>query len=35
MIEGLLVSSDVIYFLSIIAVALFLSQRSLESLRWR
>jgi len=35
MIEGLVVSSDVIYFLSVIAVALFLSQRSLESLRWR
>ncbi len=34
-IEGLVVSSDVIYFLSVIAVALFLSQRSLESLRWR
>jgi len=35
MIEGLVVSCDVIYFLSVIAVALFLSQRSLESLRWR
>ena len=35
LVEGLLVSSDVIYFLSVIAVALFLSQRSLESLRWR
>lgn len=35
MVEGLVVSDDVIYFLSIIAVALFLSQRSLESLRWR
>ena len=35
LVQGLLVSSDVIYFLSLIAVALFLSQRSLESLRWR
>ncbi|MGD8330291.1 MAG: ABC transporter permease [Acidobacteriota bacterium] len=35
MVEGLVVSSDLIYFLSVIAVALFLTQRSLESLRWR
>ena len=35
MTAGLVVSSDVIYFLSVIAFALFLSQRSLESLRWR
>ena len=35
LVEGLVVSSDVIYFLSVIAFALFLSQRSLESLRWR
>jgi len=35
MVGGLVVSTDIIYFLSVIAVALFLSQRSLESLRWR
>jgi ABC-2 type transport system permease protein len=35
MTSGLVVSSDIIYFLSLIAFALFLSQRSLESLRWR
>ncbi len=35
MTSGLIVSSDILYFLSVIAFALFLSQRSLESLRWR
>jgi len=35
LVGGLLVSTDIIYFLSVIAFALFLSQRSLESLRWR
>ena len=35
LVGGLLVSTDIIYFLSVIAIALFLSQRSLESLRWR
>ena len=35
LVEGLVVSTDIVYFLSIIAIALFLSQRSLESLRWR
>ena len=35
LIEGLVVSTDLIYFASVIAFALFLSQRSLESLRWR
>ena len=35
MTSGLVVSGDIIYFLSVIAFALFLSQRSLESLRWR
>lgn len=35
MVGGLVVSDDIVYFLSIVAVALFLTQRSLESLRWR
>jgi hypothetical protein len=35
LVQGLVVSTDVIYFASLIVFALFLSQRSLESLRWR
>lgn len=33
--RGLVKSQDVIYYLSVTAVGIFLSQRSLESLRWR
>jgi len=33
--KGLLESKDIIYFLSVILFALFLSKRSLESMRWR
>lgn len=33
--RGLVKSQDVIYFLSVIGFGLFLTQRSLESLRWR
>ncbi len=35
MVTGILDTSDVIYFLSLIFVALFLTQRSVESARWR
>ncbi|MFQ5743314.1 MAG: ABC transporter permease [Acidobacteriota bacterium] len=35
MVKGLLEGPDLIYYLSLIAFALFLTQRSLESLRWR
>ncbi len=35
MMRGLVKSDDVIYYLSVVTVGLFLSQRSLESLRWR
>jgi len=33
--RGLVKAEDVIYYLSVVAIGLFLSQRSLESLRWR
>ncbi len=33
--RGLVKAEDIIYYLSLIAIGLFLSQRSLESLRWR
>lgn len=33
--RGLVKAEDIIYYLSLVAVGLFLSQRSLESLRWR
>ena len=35
MIRGLIVSTDLIYYVTLIVLALFLTQRSLESLRWR
>jgi ABC-2 type transport system permease protein len=35
MVRGLISTKDIIYFLSVIAVALFLTQRSVESVRWR
>jgi ABC-2 type transport system permease protein len=35
MVRGVIVTSDVIFFLSVIIVALFLTQRSVESARWR
>lgn len=35
MMRGLLKIEDVLYYLSLVTVGLFLSQRSLESLRWR
>jgi ABC-2 type transport system permease protein len=33
--KGVLVSSDVIFYLSLTFVALFLTYRSVDSLRWR
>ncbi|NKB88716.1 MAG: ABC transporter permease subunit [Acidobacteria bacterium] len=35
MMRGLIKVEDVVYYLSLISVGIFLSQRSLESLRWR
>lgn len=35
MMRGLLKVEDVLYYVSVVTVGLFLSQRSLESLRWR
>jgi ABC-2 type transport system permease protein len=35
MVTGIIDTSDIIYFLSLIFVALFLTQRSVESARWR
>ncbi|HYB89812.1 MAG TPA: ABC transporter permease subunit [Candidatus Binataceae bacterium] len=35
MVTGILDTSDIIYFLSLILLALFLTQRSVESARWR
>jgi ABC-2 type transport system permease protein len=35
MVRGLISTKDIIYFLSVVAVALFLTQRSVESVRWR
>jgi len=35
MVQGLMVGQDLVYYLTVIAFALFLTQRSLESLRWR
>ena len=35
LVRGLIKSTDLIYYVSLIAIALFLTQRSLESLRWR
>ena len=35
MVKGVIDSKDVVYFLSVIVLALFLTHRSVESLRWR
>lgn len=35
MVRGVLDTADVVYFLSLILIALFLTQRSVESVRWR
>ncbi|MGH7820734.1 MAG: ABC transporter permease subunit, partial [Candidatus Binatia bacterium] len=35
LVKGVVASKDVIYFLSVVVVALFLTHRSVESLRWR
>jgi ABC-2 type transport system permease protein len=35
MVRGIISTQDIVYFLSLIAVALFLTQRSAESARWR
>lgn len=35
MVRGMISTKDIVYFLSVIAVALFLTQRSVESVRWR
>lgn len=35
MVKGVIDTSDVVYFLSVVVAALFLTQRSVESLRWR
>jgi gliding motility-associated transport system permease protein len=35
MVKGVIDTKDVVYFLSVIVLSLFLTQRSVESLRWR
>jgi ABC-2 type transport system permease protein len=35
MVRGMISTKDIVYFLSVVAVALFLTQRSVESVRWR
>jgi ABC-2 type transport system permease protein len=35
LVKGIIDSRDVVYFLSLTVLALFLTQRSVESLRWR
>jgi ABC-2 type transport system permease protein len=35
MVKGLIDTKDLVYFASLIALSLFLTQRSVESLRWR
>jgi len=35
MIKGVIDTKDIVYFISVIVLALFLTQRSVESLRWR
>lgn len=35
MVKGLIDTKDLVYFFSVIALALFLTQRSVESVRWR
>jgi gliding motility-associated transport system permease protein len=35
MVKGVIATNDIVYFLSVVAVALFLTQRSVESVRWR
>jgi ABC-2 type transport system permease protein len=35
MVSGIIDTRDIVYFVSLIFVALFLTQRSVESARWR
>ena len=35
MVKGVIDTKDLVYFGSVIVLALFLTQRSVESLRWR
>jgi ABC-2 type transport system permease protein len=35
MVRGIINTRSLVYFLSLISLALFLTQRSVESLRWR
>ena len=35
MVKGVIDSKDIVYFVSVIALALFLTHRSVESIRWR
>jgi ABC-2 type transport system permease protein len=35
MTRGVIDTSDIVFFLSVIVLALFLTQRSVESARWR
>jgi ABC-2 type transport system permease protein len=35
MVRGIISTKDIVYFLSVVAVALFLTQRAVESVRWR
>jgi ABC-2 type transport system permease protein len=35
MVKGVIDTRDLVYFVTVIVLALFLTQRSVESLRWR
>jgi ABC-2 type transport system permease protein len=35
LVKGVIDSKDVVYFLTVIGLALFLTHRSVESIRWR
>jgi ABC-2 type transport system permease protein len=35
MVKGIIDTRDVVYFVTVIVLGLFLTQRSVESLRWR
>jgi hypothetical protein len=35
MVKGIIDTKNVVYFASVIVLALFLTQRSVESIRWR
>ncbi|MGO9056663.1 MAG: ABC transporter permease subunit [Candidatus Binataceae bacterium] len=35
MVRGIISTKDIVYFLSVVAVSLFLTQRAVESVRWR